>query len=263
MHITPFGIIFLLCAIFFSVLSYWLAKRMVIRQLGKSQGIKIVVAYWTLVIFFLNILFFPFVYLIGKEIYLLTTQPTFQAETVDFTSQWETCEDDGDTYSCLMHIPVFQFSLEDGTQIKLPGNIRSESEPVIGKIVNVVYQPDHTSVHELSLRSIGLLAGGILLLLVEGYILLIITAYALGYKIEKLVHAGKTAVLGFLVPLASSLFICVFLYVIYQYFFMGNPDDHPFWVIALCSLFTLALLPLMWTYINTAIKLITGRTDIT
>ena len=254
MHLTDAGKIFFFVVIFFGFLSYWLAKRLVKRQLKTSKDTKITVAFWFLVIFCLNVFFYPFVYWLGKEIYVLSTYPSYQAQIVDFTAKLDTCEDsDGDSYDCWMYTPIFRFTLADGASIERPGNIRSGGKPTVGSSTTIVFDEANLSVHERSLHSIGLMIGAIIFLGIDGYFLLLATAYALGHNIEKLSRWGVLAAINGLIPLGTSFMMLAFLYVLYQYFLMGNPDDHPFWVVSLCLFFALALLPLLLFYLKSAI----------
>jgi len=58
---------------------------------------------------------------------------------------------------------------------------------------------------------------------------------------------GMAFLFRFLLPVVSSLMAAALGYTAFKYFVLGNPDGHPLWVACLCSLFTLALLPLLVT----------------
>ena len=241
---------FLICIVLFSVSALWLASAMVKRQSGMTTGKKMAVFYWFVVIFSLNALFFPFVYWVGSLGLTQLTGNAYQAEIVSFLSEMGECEDDGETYACEKHTPVFEFVLEDGKRLQLVGDIRSTAEPEIGKIVTVLYEDGASKVHERSLRSIGLLIGATVMLAIEGYFLLLMLMYALGYDVGKFSTLGIQLAINGLVPLGAGFMFSAFGYVVYAYIFLNNPDGHPLLVAALCGFFMLALLPLLFHYLK-------------
>lgn len=249
---------FLICILLFSLSALWLASAMVKRQFGTTTRKKMVIFYWFVVIFSLNALFFPFVYWIGSWGMVHLTGNAYQGEIVSFLSAEGECDDDGDTYACMKHTPVFEFSLEDGKRIQLPGDIRSTAEPGIGKMVTVLYETGASKVYERSLRSIGLLIGGGVLLTIEGYFLLLMVVYALGYDVGNFAALGVRAAIYGLVPLGAVFMFSAFVYVAYAYVFLNNPDGHPLWVAALCGFFTLALLPLFFQYLKSFFAFLAG-----
>ena len=243
----------------FSLFSLWLARGLVKRQLGTTRGKKAVIVYWFLVIFALNLLFFPFVYWLGSMAVTQLTGKAYQAEIVSYLSEEDTCEDDGERYSCTMHTPVFAFTLEDGRRLELSGDIRSTAEPDVGAMVSVLYAEGASRVNERSMRSIGLLIGGGIMLMVEGYFILLILVYVLGYDISKVRAWGISATVNGLLPLGALFMFSALGYALYSYLFLGNPDDHPLWVALLCGFFMFCLLPAFGLYLKVLFAFLFGR----
>lgn len=262
MALTHAGKVFVVCVAVFAVAAYWLASRMVRRQSGGRRGAKGApnrgaVAFWWLVCFCLVSLFFPFAYWIGDELYELAVSPKYEATVVSYQSEWDTCESRDsngrtDKYRCLKYTPILEAVMPDGQRVVLPGNIRSGSAPVIGERVDVVLPPGANQLHERSVRSVGLLAGGGLMVAMIGYFLYLIAAYGAGRNLDRAARFGVAAVINGLVPLGALLMEIGLLSVPYRYWAQGNPEQWPVWVLALCLLFALSLLPLLLIYARTA-----------
>ncbi|WP_175909780.1 uracil permease [Burkholderia metallica] len=257
MALTHAGKVFVVCVAVFGVAAYWLASRMVRRQTGGKRGSGGAVAFWWLVCFCLVSLFFPFAYWIGDELYELAVSPKYEATVVSYQSEWDTCESRDssgrtDRYPCIKYTSILEAVMPDGGRVVLPGNIRSGNVPEIGERVDVVLPPGAHQLHERSVRSIGLLAGGGLMVAMIGYFLYLIAAYGAGRNLDRAARLGVAAVMNGLVPLGALLMEIAFLSVPYRYWMRGNPDDWPVWVLALALLFALALLPLLLIYARTA-----------
>ncbi|MBZ5794004.1 uracil permease [Burkholderia contaminans] len=257
MALTHAGKVFVVCVAVFAVAAYWLASRMVRRQTGGKRGAGGAVAFWWLVCFCFVSLFFPFAYWIGDELYELAVSPKYEATVVSYQSEWDTCErsdNNGrtDKYRCIKYTSILEAVMPDGQRVVLPGNIRSGSMPVIGERVDVVLPQGANQLHERSVRSVGLLAGGALMVAMIGYFLYLIAAYGAGRNLDGAARFGVAVVMNALVPLGALLMEIGFLSVPYRYWARGNPEQWPVWVLALCLLFALALLPLLLVYARTA-----------
>lgn len=258
MALTHAGKVFVVCVAVFGVTAYWLASRMVRRQSGGKGGSNgCAVAFWWLVCFCLVSLCFPFAYWIGDELYVLAVSPKYPATVVSYQSEWDTCERRDSsgrtsTYRCIKYTSMLEAVLPDGQRVVLPGNIRSGSMPVIGEAVDVVLPPGSGQLHERSVRSVGLLAGGALMVAMLGYFLYLIAAYGAGKTLDGAARIGMAVVLNGLVPLGALLMEIGFLSVPYRYWAHGNPQQWPVWVLGLCMLFALALLPLLILYARNA-----------
>ncbi|VWB10676.1 uracil permease [Burkholderia lata] len=257
MALTHAGKVFVVCVVVFGVAAYWLASRMVRRQTGGTRGSGGAVAFWWLVSFCLVSLFFPFAYWIGDELYELAVSPKYEATVVSYQSEWDTCERRDSsgrtaTYRCIKYTSILEAVMPDGERVVLPGNIRSGSVPEIGERVNVVLPQGANQLHERSVRSVGLLAGGGLMVAMTGYFLYLIAAYGAGRNLDRAARFGVAVVMNGLVPLGALLMEIGFLSVPYRYWARGNPEQWPVWVLALCLLFALSLLPLLLIYARTA-----------
>ncbi|AOI87111.1 uracil permease [Burkholderia cepacia] len=257
MALTQAGKVFVVCVAVFGVAAYWLASRVVRRQTGGKRGAAGAVAFWWLVCFCLVSLLFPFAYWIGDELYTLAVLPKYEATVVSYQSEWDTCErrdSSGrtDRYRCIKYTSILEAVMPDGERVVLPGNIRSGGVPEIGEKIDVVLPAGATQLHERSVRSVGLLAGGALMVAIIGYFVYLIAAYGAGKNIDGAARFGVAAVMNALVPLGALLMEIGFLSVPYRYWVRGNPEQWPVWVLALGLLFALALLPLLLVYARTA-----------
>lgn len=257
MALTHAGKVFVVCVVVFGVAAYWLASRMVRRQNGGTRGSGGAVAFWWLVCFCLVSLCFPFAYWIGDELYDLAVSPKYEATVVSYQSEWDTCErrdSSGrtDKYRCIKYTSILEAVMPNGERVVLPGNIRSGSVPEIGERVDVVLPQGANQLHERSVRSVGLLAGGGLMVAMTGYFLYLIAAYGAGRNLDGAGRFGVAVVLNGLVPLGALLMEIGFLSVPYRYWARGNPEQWPVWVLALSLLFALGLLPLLLIYARTA-----------
>ncbi|WP_321898313.1 uracil permease [Burkholderia cepacia] len=257
MALTQAGKVFVVCVAVFGVAAYWLASRVVRRQTGGKRGAGGAVAFWWLVCFCLVSLLFPFAYWIGDELYTLAVLPKYEATVVSYQSEWDTCErrdSSGrtDRYRCIKYTSILEAVMPDGERVVLPGNIRSGGVPEIGEKIDVVLPAGATQLHERSVRSVGLLAGGALMVAIIGYFVYLIAAYGAGKNIDGAARFGVAAVMNALVPLGVLLMEIGFLSVPYRYWVRGNPEQWPVWVLALGLLFALALLPLLLVYARTA-----------
>ena len=257
MALTQAGKVFVVCVAVFGVAAYWLASRMVRRQTGGARGAGGAVAFWWLVCFCLVSLCFPFAYWIGDELYALAVSPKYEATVVSYQSEWDTCERRGSSgrterYRCIKYTSILEAVMPDGERVVLPGNIRSGGVPEIGEKIDVVLPAGANQLHERSVRSVGLLAGGALMVAIIGYFVYLIAAYGAGKNIDGAARFGVAVVMNALVPLGALLMEIAFLSVPYRYWVRGNPEQWPVWVLALGLLFALALLPLLLIYARTA-----------
>lgn len=251
MELTTFGKVFVGCAIVFGVAAWWLALRMVRRMLGEVTGSRsVAIAFWTLVNFCMLSLFFPFTYLIGKSFYALAVFPAYEATVVAYESAWDTCESQDNLgrtrqRKCRMYTATLEIVLPDGQRMVLPNDIRSENPPKIGTKLSVVYPPGASQFQERSPRSIGLLAGVGVMMIFIGYSLYLIVAYGAGRNIDNAIRKGIFVIMYGLVPTVVLLMEIGFWVVPYRYWMQDNPEQWSMWEVVLCSLFAVALLPLL------------------
>ena len=83
------------------------------------------------------------------------------------------------------------------------------------------------------------------MLFILGYCLWAMVWYGLGHPMEGVHAFGMTFLFRFFLPGITLLMVLALGYPAIKYFALGNPDDYPLWVACLCTLFTLALLPLL------------------
>lgn len=246
MELTDAGQILLACCALFLAAAVWLGRR-VSRRLHPGQGTSILVV---LILFSLIALFVPFTYWSGQALHAMATKPSYSATVVGFTSEYRDYEEkdsNGRTVrgQRLMHTAQVRFTGTDGALIELPNDVASTEVPVEGTQLTVVYAPGDKVATELSARAIGLWLGAGVMLFILGYCLWATVWYALGYPMRGVADFGMAFLFRVFLPGVTLLLALALGYTALKYFVLGNPDEYPLWVACLCTLFTLALLPLL------------------
>jgi hypothetical protein len=248
MQLTTAGQIFLAASAASLVSAYWLGRRVSARlQPGKGTSTFIVI-----VLFALIALFAPFTYWTGQALYGLATKPSYSATVVSYTSEYRDYDEEDANgrkvrRTRLMHTPQVRFTGPDGAPVELPSSVASSGIPVVGEQLTVVFAPGDTVAAELSARSVGLWLGAGVMLFILGYCLWAAVWYGMGRPMAGVATFGTTFLFRFLLPVVTLLMTAALGYTAFKYFALGNPDGFPRWVGWLCTLFTLALLPLLVT----------------
>ena len=248
MALTSAGQILLASSVVFLAAAYWVGRR-VSQRLRPEEGTSTLVV---VIIFSLIALFVPFSYWTGEALYSLATKPRYSATVVGHTSEYRDYEKEDSRGrrvrgQRLMHTAQVRFAGPDGGTLELSSSVASTEVPVEGSQLTVVYAPGDRVAAELSARTVGLwLAAGVMLFIL-GYCLWGTVWYGLGHPMEGVLAFGMAFLFRFLLPVVSSLMALALGYVAIKYFALGNPDGYPLWVACLCTLFTLALLPLLFT----------------
>ena len=253
MALTSAGQIFLACSAVFLGAAYGLGRG-VSRRLrpGKRTSVLLVIIFFTMIS-----LFVPFTWWTGQALFALATKPIYSATVVGHTSElrdYEEKDSRGRTVrgQRLMHTAQVRFLGPDGAWLELPNSVASGDEPVDGSGLKVVYAPGDRVATEFSVRSVGLWLGASVMLFILGYFLWAAVWYAMGRPMEGVRDFGMAFLFRFLLPGVTSLMAAALGYTALKYFALGNPDGHPLWVACLCTLFTLALLPLLVTLLTPA-----------
>lgn len=251
MVLTSAGQIFLAtCAVFVGA-AYWVGRRVSQRsQPDKGTSTLVVI-----IIFALIALFVPFSYWTGQALYALATKPSYSATVVGHTSElrdYEEKDSDGRTVrgKRLMHAAQVRFTGPDGVSLELSSTVASTEIPIEGAKLTVVYAPGDSAAAELSARTVGLWLGASVMLFILGYCLWATVWYALGHPMDGVHAFGMAFLFRFFLPGITLLMTLALGYPAFKYFALGNPDDYPLWVACLCTLFTLALLPLLVTLLT-------------
>jgi len=253
MALTFAGQVFLASSAVFLGAAYWLGRG-VSRRASPGKGTSVLVV---IILFTMIALFVPFTWWTGQALHGLATKPIYNATVVGHTSElrdYEEKDSRGRTVrgQRLMHTAQVRFLGPDGAWLELPNSVSSGDEPVDGSGLKVVYAPGDRVATELSARSVGLLLGGCVMLFILGYFLWAAVWYALGRPMAGVRDFGMAFLFRFFLPGVTSLMAAALGYVALKYFALGNPDGHPLWVACLCTLFTLALLPLLVTLLTPA-----------
>ncbi len=245
MALTTAGQNFFLVAGASLVSAIWLGRR-VSQRMKPGSGASI---FLVVVIFVMITLFVPLSYFIGQAMYDLATKPSYSATVVSYTSKLEDYDEknsDGRTVrgKRLMHVASVRFIGPDGEPVVLPSSVSSSAIPELGSPMKVVYVPGDSTASELSVRSVGLLLGGAVMMFVLGYFLWAMCWYAMGKPMQGVSDFGTVFFFKFFLPCVTLLMMVGMAYPAVKYFFLGNPDEYPLWVASLCAFFPLALLPL-------------------
>jgi hypothetical protein len=224
----------------------WLGRR-VSQRIRPGAGTSTLVV---LILFALIALFVPFSYWTGQALYALASKPSYHATVVGYTSEYRdyTEKDARDrtvTVHRWMHTAQVRFTGPDGAPLELPSSVASTEIPVEGAQLTVVYAPGDRVAAELSARSVGLWLGASVMLFILGYCLWATIWYALGRPMQGVQAFGMAFLFRFFLPGITLLMTLALGYPALKYFAFGNPDGYPLWVAYLCTLFTLALLPLL------------------
>ncbi|MDR7306372.1 hypothetical protein [Rhodoferax saidenbachensis] len=248
MVLTSAGQVFLVTSALFLGAAYWLGRRVSQRsQPGKGTSTLVVIILFTLIA-----LFVPFTYWTGQALYALATKPSYSATVVGYTSELRDYEEKDSRDRTvrgqrLMHTAQVRFIGPDGVPLELSSTVASTEIPMEGAKLTVVYAPGDHAATELSPRTVGLWLGASVMLFILGYCLWATVWYALGRPMEGVQAFGMTFLFRVFLPGVSLLMALALGYVALKYFALGNPDGYPLWVACLCTLFTLALLPLLVT----------------
>lgn len=251
--ITEAGKTFFGFILVFLPISIFIAKKFCARISSRASAIA--TGFWALVIFSMISIFLPFTYGVGMAIYDLATKPTQIAEVVSYTSEEEATrvsDTNGRSYyrTDTMHRPNLRIHDASGKPIVLPGNIRSGSIPELGSKIKVIYSPGDTTVAESSPRAMWLYAGGMSLLLILGYLLYCIIHYSVGGDMDRLSAVGVNFAIYFMIPIATLILFCAFIFFSLQYFVLGGRQSLPLWSALLCLIISLGLLPLLIFYLK-------------
>lgn len=248
MVLTSAGQVFLVTSALFLGAAYWLGRRVSQRsQPGKGTSTLVVIILFTLIA-----LFVPFTYWTGQALYALATKPSYSATVVGYTSELRDYEEKDSRDRLvrgqrLMHTAQVRFIGPDGVPLELSSTVASTEIPVEGAKLTVVYAPGDRAAAELSPRTVGLWLGASVMLFILGYCLWATAWYAMGRPMEGVHAFGMAFLFRVFLPGVSLLMALALGYVALKYFVLGNPDNYPLWVACLCTLFTLALLPLLVT----------------
>jgi FtsH-binding integral membrane protein len=248
MTLTTAGQTFLASSAAFLVAAIWLGRRVSQRsQPGKGTSTLVVV-----ILFALIALFVPFSYWTGQALYAFASKPSYSVTVVGHTSEYRSYdEEDANgrsvTRQRLMHTAQVRFIGPEGVALEMPNSVASSEIPVDGEEWTVVYAPGDRVASELSVRSVGLWLAASVMLFMLGYCLWATVRYAQGHSMEGVLAFGMAFLFRFLLPVTTLLMAGALGYSALKYFAFGNPDGYPFWVACLCTLFTLALLPLLVT----------------
>ncbi len=240
MTLTPFGYLFV-ASIAFGILLMIGVSRRWSRQ-GRPVGIGSNL-FFGLVLVIMSNLFFGLGFTGAQAIYNMISFPKYEATIVGFSSSWEEFSrtgSDGSSYTenVLMHTPTLRFRDDAGRTITQQGNVRSGAEPVIGDKVTVAYRSGEP-LQVISLASIGLYIGLVVMLLILGFILTKVLFFTLGRKSKGLDKFGGVLLVYIIIGGSMLGMLAAMVYGVFSYFQPGS--DMPLWAMLVCVFFSLTL----------------------
>ncbi|EBA11340.1 DUF3592 domain-containing protein [Roseobacter sp. CCS2] len=236
MTVTPMGYLFFASILFGVLLMAGVSRRW--SKNGKPIGIGTNL-FFGFVLVTMSTLFFMFVAIGAQSIHRMVVSPKYEATIVGVSSAWEeTRGSDGFTERTLMHTPMLRFTDSAGRAITQKGDIRSGAEPVIGTKVTVAYQ-DGRPLQVISLASIGLYLGLVVMLTILGYILTQVLFFTLGRKSKRLDQFGAFLLMDVCLGGGMLFMLAAMIYGVYSYFLPGS--DMPFGIMLLCVFFSIVL----------------------
>lgn len=251
MQLTEFGKSFIVLFMLLVIWSIWLSRKWIKRSSNGEKAGCLGSGYFFLIVFSISSLFFTFAYVVPQSLYHLWSKPSFDAVITGYHSEWvdETRTDsNGHSYTTqvLMHTPQVTFVDQNHQQITLDNSIRSGRVPVIGEHIQIVYAAGDDHAQEKSLRSVLLQLCALFMVFILGFVLLCIFAYSLGRDMQPYRTVALFILMKIVIPLGTMAMFSMLCYSIFAYFYLGNPNELPFWVIGLCGFFALMLLPLLY-----------------
>ena len=251
MQLTYAGQVFLVVVAILCVWSFVLTKFWLKRLAKNRDSSKFEFAYLFVVVFSVSSLFFPFTYWVSQAIYSLATKPSYDAKIVSYSSELvdtERTDSNGRKYrtQTLMHTAQVQFKDQHNKTITIDNSIRSGNAPIIGDHLTVVYKDGDHNAQEKSWRSMLLFAAALFMLFILGFILLMIIAYGMNREMKPYKAFASFLIFRVTLTLGTMAMFAMLSYAVFAYFFLGNPHDLPVWVVAICSFFSLCLLPLIY-----------------
>ena len=253
MSITPFGYIFFLILFLTIALSVRVNKRMS-KERGSPNGCFGSV-FVGLVVVLVTSLFIGSVVAVVLHTYSLATYPKYKSTIVDVHSEWverDYTDDDGftRTESVEMHTAVLEFYDGDNKLIRRNNNIRSGSKPKIGEEIIIAYRDG--KLKEFSLRSILLVSGVAVMMVLLGSISVGIVLYAFNKNTERVHKFGWGVVFYFVIPSSMILMMCVMLYALWGHHV--NSDNMSIGVQVLLIFFSITLFLSLTGYIKTLLQ---------
>jgi len=73
-----------------------------------------------------------------------------------------------------------------------------------------------------------------------------IIAYGMNREVKPYKAFASFLIFRVTLTLGTMAMFAMLSYAVFAYFFLGNPRDLPVWVVAICGLFSVCLLPLIY-----------------
>lgn len=249
--------IFIFSAISLLIWSIWLAKKWVNRLDDHQSTISATTSkssyfFPATLIFVISSMVLPFLIILQVSIFNFITKPSYQATITSYTSEWVTDRNSkGIETRTLMYDAYVSFQDQHGHVIKsIQTNVSSAQQPVIGEHIKVLYADGDNIVQELTIRNYILQFAAFFMTFIMVSILYSIFAYAMNFNMKPLQKFWHILIFRITIPLATTAMFACFIYVIFEYFFLGNPNAHPIWLAIICSVFALALLPVIIHFVR-------------
>lgn len=193
-----------------SLLLAVLLTRGVLRRLcpGEKAGC-LLSAFVGLVLSILLALTSTFSVLIGEQLIALATKPVYSSTVVSYRAYSSRVHDKAasgraQSRDVTMYTPVVEFTTREGKLLRLETDVASSQEPNLGETIRVAYEEGDASARELSVRSMGLLLGGLLLIFLMAYVLYACLQYSRGRDMARIRSFGIGLIFYGMIPAAFA-----------------------------------------------------------
>jgi len=187
----------------------------------------------------------------GSLVGTITTSHTYfygdvyEAKIISYRSYREKYRDSDDKYRYHnMNVPMYQFTDNKGTLLKIESDEHSSDVPVLGQTETISYNASTGSVVPKTFSTFGLILLGFLFSLVFGFLLTALIFYAFGSRMDTFKEIFAKSLLTAL-PLCSALFAAGLVYGLYGYY--TGTVIMPLWALAFVYLCIAGLLLFLFT----------------
>lgn len=261
--LTEFGLVFIPIALAILFFSIWIGIKWINVLVNKDkkttekEKIGCMGSLFTISLFFsiFSIAVSMSIFL-PSLVYKTFFTPSFEATVTHHTSSWQE-SDSTDAYGnkirtkTMMYLPYVSFQNPQGLTINnIPLSIHSSAPLEIGKIVTVGYTENDQTAYEKSFRSGLLYAAATLMLFILWFLSIWIIAYSFKVQTDKYLAFAQFLIFRIVLPIGITSMFCMLVYVLFEYYFLGDPKKRPIWAVAICILFSISLLPVLYSLIK-------------
>lgn len=196
--------LFVLSAIPLAAGSYWFTGKLLARLRHTQDTSKLHAVCFFLLFFAMSTLFVLGSLSTLMRAYNLSTKPVYDAVITGYSSEWHESQSTDPNRRIgtqeLMYTAQLSFKDSNGQQVHIANSVQSNSIPVVGEHINVVYEPGDEKAEEKSWRSVLLLIVSSVLLLLLGFALYGCIAFARNQNMRQFMQASGALFAKVVVP---------------------------------------------------------------